>query len=134
MRISGVSVNKKCNKCGKCCFGVIGPVIFPDDLEFISTFLNISPLAFISEYCKRDSIHLQNQNVEIYYLKIKEGHCVFLNNFNLCQIYNYRPYQCRNAPFGFLAKYELWSHMECIKKEDFYDIDSHEKDKKCLNS
>ena len=125
-----MNAGKKCNKCGKCCFSVIGPIIFPSDLESICACLTISPSTFLSEYCVRDLIPLHNQEVEIYYLKLVNNHCVFLNYLNLCDIYKFRPYQCKNAPLGFLAKYELWSHMQCIKEEDFFGIDTRKADRK----
>lgn len=127
-----MSASKECKKCGKCCFGIMGPIIFPSDLDSISTYFSISPSKFLSKYCERDLLQLQTKKVEIYYLKLKDKHCIFLNHLNLCEIYKFRPYQCKNAPFGFLAKYELWSHMQCIKKEEFLGLNTREADKKIL--
>lgn len=122
-------VNRVCFKCGACCKGDIGPIIFPSDAKIISANLGETQKSFLAKYCVLSDIP-NNLGLEVYFLKMQEGKCVFLNNRNLCDIYNYRPYQCVNAPFKFLAKYVFWKHMSCVEEGDFNGIDSTEFDKK----
>lgn len=119
---------KKCNKCGLCCQGSMGPFIFPSDLKSISNFLEIEKQQFLKSYC--ECYNIQNSaGLIIYSLKMIDGKCVFLNESNLCEIFEYRPYQCKNAPFKFLSKYHFWKHMPCVNEEDFFGVDSSELDK-----
>lgn len=122
-------VNLKCHKCGSCCQGSMGPFIFPSDLSLISASLSIEKHAFLTEYCTPFNIP-NSSGVVIYSLKIQKSRCIFLNESNLCSIYDCRPYQCKNAPFNFLAEYRFWKHMRCIKEDDFVGINSTESDKK----
>lgn len=121
-------VKKVCNKCGACCKGEYGPLVFPSDVDSISSFLTIEREAFLNQYCVHFDVP-NKRNVLIYSLRVHEGKCVFLNEMNLCQIYERRPYQCRNAPFDFLANYAFWSNMKCIEEKDFLDVDSSQQDR-----
>lgn len=121
--------NPKCNKCGVCCQGSMGPFIFPSDLQSISTSLGIEKNLFLTQYCELCDIP-NNSGIIIYSLKMRDTKCIFLNKSNLCEIYEYRPYQCKNAPFKFLAKYRFWKHMQCVEEKDFEGINSSELDKK----
>lgn len=120
---------QKCHKCGACCKGSFGPFVFPSDLQSISVSLAIEKSRFLSLYCIPCNIP-NSEGLVIYSLKMIGGRCVFLSEMNLCEIYEYRPYQCKNAPFNFLAEYKFWKHMNCIKGEDFVGLDSSEWDKK----
>lgn len=117
-----------CFKCGACCKGDMGPIVFPSDVKTISANLGETQKSFLAKFCVLSDIP-NNFGMEVYSLKMQEGKCIFLNNKNLCDIYDYRPYQCVNAPFNFLAKYVFWQHMSCIKKSDFNGIDSTKPDK-----
>lgn len=119
---------RKCNRCGLCCQGSIGPFIFPSDLESISNFLGIEKQRFLACYCECNNIP-NNAKLIIYSLKMRDGKCIFLNNSNLCEIFEHRPYQCKNAPFKFLSKYYFWKHMPCVSEEDFLGVDSSALDK-----
>ncbi len=121
-------VNRNCNKCGLCCQGSMGPFVFPSDLQRISTSLGIEKKLFLAEYC----VHCDIPNTSmltIFSLKMRDGRCIFLNKSNLCEIYEDRPYQCKNAPFKFLADYRFWKHMPCVEEKDFNNINSSELDK-----
>ena len=128
VRDSKISKKKKCNKCGLCCQGSMGPFIFPSDLESISNFLGIEKQQFLKSYCECNNIP-NNAGLIIYSLKMKDRKCVFLNGSNLCEIFEHRPYQCKNAPFKFLSKYYFWKHMPCVSEKDFLGVDSSELDK-----
>lgn len=114
---------KICQRCGKCCYSNIGAFIFPSDVKKISDFMQLTPADFVMKWCEEHVLHINNENVKIFTLKIKDGKYSFLND-NLCKIFDCRPYQCMNAPYNFLAKYSFWSHMACVEKEDFIGIDS----------
>lgn len=123
----------QCNKCGRCCQGEIGPFIFPSDVNSICKNIQVKPALFIKTYCDCHVIMASTQSIEIYSLKMVSGHCIFLNEKNLCDIYQFRPFQCVNAPFDFLANYNYWSHMPCIQEEDFLFADSSKNDKMMLH-
>lgn len=106
----------------------MGPFIFPSDLKSISSFLRIEKHRFLREYCEPNNI-LNDLGLTFYSLKTYDGKCVFLNDNNLCEIFEFRPYQCKNAPFMFLAKFDFWAHMPCIDEKDFIGVDSTELDK-----
>ncbi len=120
---------KICQKCGKCCRSNIGAFIFPSDIKKISHFLQLQPSDFILQCCDENIVIIRNKKLKVFTLKIKDGKCLFLGNDNLCKIFDCRPYQCVNAPYYFIAKYSFWSHMPCIKEEEFFDLDSSKKDK-----
>ena len=75
---------RKCNRCGLCCQGSIGPFIFPSDLESISNFLGIEKQRFLACYCECNNIP-NNAKLIIYSLKMRDGKCIFLNK---CGIIN----------------------------------------------
>ena len=122
-------VIKVCQKCGQCCQGSLGPFIFPSDLQTLSDVLGMERVRFLDEYCVLCNIPNEAELV-LYSLRMPNGKCIFLNASNLCSIYENRPYQCKNAPFRFLAEYQFWQHMKCIQKTDFEGLDSSESDKK----
>lgn len=121
---------RKCQKCGKCCRSNMGPFILPSDIENICEFIKFSSADFLLKMCREHSINIEGKKVIIFTLKMQNGKCIFLNNNNLCNIYEHRPYQCMKAPYNFLAQYTFWSHMRCVKEKDFIDIDSSSQDKK----
>lgn len=118
-----------CQKCGKCCKSNIGAFIFPSDIKKISKFFQIQPSNFILQWCDENNIILYDNKIEVFTLKLKNGKCCFLDDNNLCKIFNCRPYQCINAPYNFLAQYSFWSHMSCVKEDDFIGLNSLQKDK-----
>lgn len=109
---------KKCKKCGKCCCGDTGPIIFPRDIEPICAKIDLNAEEFLNRFCI-ERHHNKKKEILIYFLKAINDKCIFLNENNLCLIYDVRPYQCRNAPFNFFPEYHIWKHMVCINKEDF---------------
>lgn len=123
-----MNVERKCKKCGICCQGKLGACVFPSDVEPIANYLNIHPNDFLNHFCNRYSLTTKHGKVELYCLKIIDRKCIFLQN-NLCEVFEGRPFQCKNAPFHFLSYYSLWKHMPCVKEEDFIHIDSSEVDK-----
>lgn len=122
--------NKKCIKCGQCCKSELGPFVFPDEVERISNNLNITPGELLSKYCVKHLIFTTDKNkFEIFSIKTDNNGCVFLKD-NLCKIYGFRPFQCSHAPLNFMGNYKYWTHMTCIKEEDFKSINTREIDKK----
>ncbi len=106
-----------CKKCGACCYSSIGPFVFPSDVKIISEFLNISPRFLLEEYCEKLDVDTIDGVIDVYYIKVKDGHCMFLTENNLCSIYKCRPYQCIKAPYKFLSNSGFWNHMSCIDKK-----------------
>lgn len=122
----------KCSKCGSCCKGTMGPFIFPSDSERISKKLGVTSKQFLELYCQKNILKIQELNVPIYSLKLSGEVCVFLNEHNLCDIFDYRPYQCIYAPYEFLSSSRLWKHMKCLDKELLLLCNSDKKDKEIL--
>ncbi|HRW58976.1 MAG TPA: YkgJ family cysteine cluster protein [Chlamydiales bacterium] len=93
----------KCQGCSGCCQGFEGYVwITKEDVEKISTFLNISQKDFLKKYTRlcfgRLSLIETNNNYA----------CVFLKD-QKCQIYPVRPVQCKTFPF--------WTHNLTSKEQ-----------------
>ena len=120
----------QCNKCGSCCKGSMGPFVFPSDIIKISDTLNVDCTTFINQYCEKNIINFSSERIEIYSIRCDENGCVFLTDERLCKIYSSRPYQCIHAPYKFLSKYEMWSHMKCLDKELLEKCDSSKFDLK----
>lgn len=128
-----MNAGKKCNKCGKCCKGkILGPIVFPKDIERICQYIDVAPEIFLDEYCESKILDTDHGEVLIYFLKVVNDACIFLNDQNLCKIFEYRPYQCVDAPFKFLGYYEFWKHMVCVDEKDFVGVDTSENDAKML--
>lgn len=121
-------MKKECKKCGKCCMGTMGPIVFPSDIESICRFLRISHQEFYKVYCQKYELHVKSKEVILYAIKKVGKGCAFLNHC-LCDIYQVRPYQCRMAPYNFLTTSGLWGHMECLDKQMLEKRDSSEMDK-----
>lgn len=89
--------------CDKCCRGEPGIILISeDDIENISTYLNISQYDFINNYSRLITDFF---SINFGYIKkaysIKEtnsGSCIFLKD-KKCFIYQVRPLQCRAYPF-----------------------------------
>lgn len=117
-----------CKKCGKCCCGKMGPIIIPNDIKPLCNKLGISYRQFLNGYCEKYIIHTCLKQIHIYYLKMCNNKCIFLNDKHLCTVYNTRPFQCVHAPLEFMAHYKYWTHMSCITAEDFVDRNSEKVD------
>ncbi len=128
-----MNVEKKCNKCGKCCRGkILGPIIFPKDIDRICQYIDVAPEFFLDEYCESKILNTDHGEVLTYFLKVVNDACIFLSEKNLCRIFEYRPYQCVYAPFRFLGYYEFWEHMECVEASDFVGVDTSANDTRML--
>ena len=127
-QVSRLPQMSECIKCGMCCRSTTGPVVFPSDAERLGSVLGIGTLEFLRQFCCPFCLP-RHPAIRIFTLRVEDGHCIFLNKSCLCDIYESRPYQCRMAPFGFLAKYRFWQHMPCIRKEAFLGADSSAADR-----
>lgn len=83
----------KCTGCGKCCTGAPGYVwISEDEIENVSSFLDLPRDIFISQYLRRVNGKLCLKEFS------KTYDCVFFKN-KRCTIYSVRPTQCRTYPW-----------------------------------
>ncbi len=102
----------KCQQCGDCCRHESGYVwIFDKEISKIAKFLKITTNDFLSKYCfKKDGN---------YSLKEKENmDCIFWNKDVNCEIYKFRPNQCKNYPFwltNFISEKSLIKQSENCK-------------------
>ncbi len=62
--------------------------------------------------------------IELYMLKSVNDRCIFLTDQNLCSIYESRPKQCRNAPYNFFSKVDIWKSLPCIDIDYLRQCDS----------
>jgi uncharacterized protein len=103
---------KACESCqGNCCIGESGYIwVSPQNIKEISQYLNISQSEFITKYLSKIGYRYTIKEQ-----KYQNGYrCVFFNTEKRgCEIYPYRPLQCRTFPF--------WEHfknrIEEVKKE-----------------
>lgn len=91
-----------CNKCGDCCKGFSkkdGVVVFPSELDRISSYLYINKKDFINLFLKRRKVTIEKRRHTIFLLRFKENKdCIFLTSNNKCKIHNVKPNQCLNWP------------------------------------
>ena len=82
-----------CTQCGMCCSGVPGYVwLTHEDVDNISTYLNISKEEFIKKYTRSVKGRLS-------LIELKPNYdCVFLKDHK-CSLYSSRPKQCKTFPF-----------------------------------
>ncbi|MEJ7644506.1 MAG: YkgJ family cysteine cluster protein [Chryseolinea sp.] len=77
-----------CIKCANCC-KTTSPIFYPTDVERVAKALRMKPGNFIEKYLRIDE---DNDYV------LKASPCVFLDDENLCTIYESRPKACREYP------------------------------------
>ncbi|MDA3957693.1 YkgJ family cysteine cluster protein [Oceanispirochaeta sp.] len=77
-----------CLKCSNCCRGT-GPLLRERDINRLSRSLKMRPGSFTETYLKVDE--------EADYI-FKNMPCPFIQNDNLCMVYQERPDACRNFP------------------------------------
>ena len=95
----------ECTKCGQCCCGEPGYVwVSMKEIKQIANYLNISKKQFLAKYVRKvhDYLSLIEKN---------NGDCIFFDKG--CQIYKYRPLQCKSFPFwkGNLTSKEIWDNV-----------------------
>ncbi|MGN0408138.1 MAG: YkgJ family cysteine cluster protein [Bacteroides sp.] len=118
-----------CKKCGECCKGLQPEsiVLFPKDIVNISDGLEMSPKEFMNRYCVICQMTIEEQKVEVCYLKTIYEDCPFLIN-NLCSIQEFKPTQCELTPYNFFSYYRIWSYLECISEDAYPEGKSKEND------
>lgn len=117
-------MKSECKKCGSCCKGEMGPLLLEQDILNIAREKELKVNEFIELFCVKQIVMLCDEKFELIYLKMEDSHCVFLNESNLCSIYEERPYQCKKAPFELFGDYKYWKHMKCIVQKDFEKVDT----------
>lgn len=124
--------HNNCNMCGECCktnskeqFGVL---LFPQEIDKFQNELQISKEEFFALYCFLKTINIHELTLEMLFLKMVNGHCIFLDDDNKCKVYAFRPLQCQKAPYTFLAKPNVWKHMPCVDMELLNNCNSKSSD------
>lgn len=103
-----------CNKCGQCCHGMENNtkkrivVIFPSEARIISNYLSLQPDDFLKDFCFFERYSISGYIINIAFLKSASGHCIFLNNRNLCDIFLFRPIQCRYSSKSIFSEQSVW--------------------------
>jgi Fe-S-cluster containining protein len=103
-----------CDMCnGRCCKGQTGTVFLSEkEQEEIANLLKVDLETFRLDYCRkiegRYSLKEIKQSDETY-------NCLFLDKKNQCEIYEYRPEQCKTFPFWDSNKDKIdLLQQECI--------------------
>lgn len=86
-----LSFMAECTCCGKCCHQPYITVM-DEEVERISTHLEMNPYDFVVEY-------LQRVDDRWLFSKDKDGPCAFLGDDNRCTIWPQRPEICRDFPY-----------------------------------
>ncbi len=110
-------LNFTCTKCGICCCGFLenkGIILFPEDINRIATKLDVSLESFKAKYCYSRELITEKKTLTLFFLRHVSGRCIFLNNSNLCNIYDFKPIQCQKGPFYFFWNEQLFNY-ECMK-------------------
>ena len=84
----------KCTGCGDCCTGAPGYVwVTNDEIATLADGIQVEVEFFEKNYVRR--VGIRKSLVEF-----PNGDCVFFDNESRkCQVYEYRPRQCRTWPF-----------------------------------
>jgi len=109
-----------CSRCSSCCRVTsldnrIDVIIFPDDLERLSSYLQVKPKEFVQAYCREEFFSNCDRLILYYVLKTESGHCIFLKNKD-CIVHSCKPIQCEMAPGNFFNFPGLWEYMPCVKE------------------
>jgi hypothetical protein len=94
--------------CGHCCCGE-GTVSLSEEEQIrIASYLGMEPADFLQKLCVQKGKRIE--------MRIKDGHCVFLGQENLCAIHPVKPFHCRQWPLhpGILNDPNAW---EAIKSD-----------------
>ncbi len=81
----------ECKMCGLCCFGEGGISVNQQEILRIAEFLNISETEF-----RKNFLEKRGKN---FYIKEKDGVCVFFNKEKGCEIHPVKPDICKAWPF-----------------------------------
>lgn len=86
----------ECTRCSRCCRHEPGYVFLAgDDIENIAQATRLSPSEVIATYCRTVNLGITER------VSLRERpnfDCIFWNESG-CEIYEYRPLQCRSYPF-----------------------------------
>jgi Fe-S-cluster containining protein len=113
------SIKKLCSSCThqQCCTGFDAPIVFPEDRARLEQNDKAT-----SEYLE-DVIIVGTKLEQI--RKKPTGECVFWNN--KCEIYDYRPFDCRIFPFDidYIDGEFYWIVYSCNKDSDWHWAEEH---------
>ena len=80
----------RCQMCGHCCCGEGTVSLSEAERERIALFLEMDVNDFLDRLCARKGSRIE--------MKIKDGHCIFLGQGNICAIHPVKPFHCRRWP------------------------------------
>ena len=117
-------MNFKCKRCGCCCKnGIV--ILYPEDIDRISSYLGLKKIDFVRLYCKKTKLSANGLcDVEIYYLDLPDV-CMFLSEDNLCTIEKAKPMQCKFSPESYFNSIGTWKNCVqfCDKNEKPFSSD-----------
>ena len=111
-----------CTSCGKCCKTKGTVFMSPDEAEAASVHLDLTVDEFANKYATHKARSTVKTNRAWLQIKNKDeedgGGCIFLDENNLCSIYEARPVQCSTYPF--------WSNI--LRSPNSWDAEVREAD------
>jgi Fe-S-cluster containining protein len=103
--------SQACNLCNaKCCRGESGYIFLTkEEGQKIADFLKIDFNKFLEDYT-----YLVTNKISLKEIKFQNEYlCIFLDKNNKCEIYDFRPKQCKTFPFWNYYR----DNVEELKKE-----------------
>ncbi len=85
-------VRYECTRCGACCRWAGDVCIEDDEVSAIASFLGMSEIDFINEYCR---LRANRKGLSI--IDAPDGACIMLVD-GACRINSVKPRQCRDFP------------------------------------
>lgn len=104
-----------CQRCGACCARKGTLLLYPQDVESLSSFLNVSACSFVREYCEAFQLETEERSFVVLLLRQQEG-CPFLTEDALCSVHEVKPMQCKLAPTSYFCSLGFWRN--CILHGD----------------
>lgn len=97
----------RCTGCGNCCRDTV-VCLTDEDVRRIVDATGKSPMEFVRfftedevQMAKKDPLWVRfDRGKGVMALRWHRGHCVFLDEQNLCTIYDHRPVTCHDHPFN----------------------------------
>ncbi len=106
-----------CTRCGACCCWPGYVHVDEEEVDAMAAFLKMAPRDFTEKYT-----HLIDTRGGLSLIEKENGHCIFFDKPNRCQVYGARPRQCSGFPNTWKVsrlhedcnvltlRYRLWKH------------------------
>ena len=125
-----------CTGCGKCCKTRGDVIVSPNEVKKAANYLNITVTQFkdlYGEYEQHDSSSQSKDLCSSSWIILKnnnEGACIFLDENNMCSIYEARPLQCSTYPFlpRIMESSKSWNNEVRLRDDEVDNYDDDDDD------